>query len=141
MSNKTLKLLVILGSDRPGRVGERVGKWVAHSLEAYPQFTVDFADLAQLDLGHSLSSHHPRTGMYEGGVRELASKLGEADAFIIITPEYNHGYSAILKHAINSVYSEWLTKAGAIVSYGAASGGLARSRRLAKHLHTCVIGE
>lgn len=130
MSNKTLKLLVILGSDRPGRIGERVGKWVAHSLEAYPQFAVDFADLAQLDLGLKLSAHHPRTGIYEGGVRELASKLGAADAFIIITPEYNHGYSAILKHAIDSVYAEWFTKAGAIVSYGAASGGLRASEQI-----------
>lgn len=130
MSNKTLKLLVILGSDRPGRVGERVGKWVTHSLKAYPQFTVDFADLAQLDLGHKLSSHHPRTGIYEGGVRELASKLGDADAFIIITPEYNHGYSAILKHAIDSVYAEWFTKAGAILSNGAASGGLRASEQI-----------
>src|SRR5487761_2152378 len=130
MRNRTLKLLVILGSDRPGRVGARVGKWVAHSLEAYPQFTVDFADLAQLDLGLKLSSHHPRTGIYEGGALELASKLGEADAFIIITPEYNHGYSAILKHAIDCVCAEWFTKAGAIISYGAASGGLRASEQI-----------
>ena len=130
MSVETLKLLVIVGSDRPGRIGERVGKWVGKSLEPFSEFTVDFADLAKLDLGLKLSSHHPRTGIYEGDVRELATKLEAADAFIIITPEYNHGYSAILKHAIDSVYAEWFTKAGAIISYGAASGGLRASEQI-----------
>ena len=130
MSHSPLKLLVIVGSNRPGRLGERVGKWVEKSLHAYPQFEVDFADLATLDLGFSLNAHHPRTGIYEGGAKVLASKLNEADAFIIITPEYNHGYPAVLKHAIDSVYAEWFTKAGAIVSYGAASGGLRASEQI-----------
>lgn len=130
MNQKPLNLLVILGSDRPGRIGARVGQWVLKSLEKYPEFTVDFADLAHLDLGLSLSAHHPRTGIYEGGAKEFASKLGDADAFIIIAPEYNHGYPAILKHAIDSVYAEWFAKPGAIVSYGAASGGLRASEQL-----------
>lgn len=130
MSQKPLKLLVILGSNRPGRFGERVGQWVLKSLEAFPQFQVDFADLANMNLGLSLSAHHPRTGIYEGGAMELAAKLGDADAFIIVTPEYNHGYPAILKHAIDSVYAEWFAKAGSIVSYGAASGGLRASEQI-----------
>lgn len=130
MSQKPLNLLVILGSNRPGRIGERVGQWVLKSLEAFPEFKVDFADLAHMDLGLSLSAHHPRTGIYEGGVKELASKLGAADAFIVVTPEYNHGYPAILKHAIDSVYAEWFIKAGAIVSYGAASAGLRASEQI-----------
>ena len=130
MSKSPLKLLVIVGSNRPGRLGERVGKWLINSLQAYPQFEVDFADLATMDLGISMSSHHPRTGIYEGGAKILASKLNEADAFMIVTPEYNHGYPALLKHAIDSVYAEWFTKAGAIVSYGAASGGLRASEQI-----------
>lgn len=130
MEENTLNLLVILGSNRPGRIGERVAEWVLKSLEAFPQFTVDFADLGQMDLGLSLSANHPRTGIYEGGARELASKLDDADVFIIVTPEYNHGYPAILKHAIDSIYAEWFAKAGAIVSYGAASAGLRASEQL-----------
>lgn len=130
MSEGTLKLLVILGSDRPGRIGERVGRWVLNCLAAFPEFSVDFADLAQLELGRTLSANHPRTGIYEGGVRELAAKLAVADAFMIITPEYNHGYPAILKHTIDSVYAEWIAKAGAIISYGAASGGLRASEQI-----------
>lgn len=142
MSQESLKLLVILGSNRPGRFGERVGQWVLDSLETFPQFEVDFADLANLDLGLSLSAHHPRTGIYEGGAKELAARLGAADAFIIVTPEYNHGYPAILKHAIDSVYAEWFAKAGAIVSYGAASGGLRASeqiRQVLAELRTHII--
>lgn len=73
--NRPANLLVILGSNRPGRIGERVGQCVLHSLAAYPEFTVDFADLAQMDLGFTLSAHHPPTGIYEGGARELAAKL------------------------------------------------------------------
>jgi len=130
MSQMPLNLLVIVGSNRPGRLGERVGQWVNKSLRAYPQFKVDVADLANMDLGSSLSVHHPRTGIYEGGAKELARKLNSADAFIIVTPEYNHGYPAILKHAIDSIYAEWFTKAGAIVSYGAASGGLRASEQI-----------
>lgn len=130
MNEKTLQLLVILGSNRPGRIGERVGRWVLKSLEVFPEFKVDFADLAHIDLGISLSAHHPRSGIYEGGAKELASKLEVADAFIIITPEYNHGYPAILKQAIDSVYAEWFAKPGAIVSYGAASAGLRASEQI-----------
>lgn len=130
MSQTPLKLLVIVGSNRPGRLGERVGQWVMKSLYAFPQFEVDIADLANMDLGLTLSANHPRTGIYEGGAKILASKLNAADAFIIVTPEYNHGYPAILKHAIDSVHAEWFTKAGAIVSYGAASGGLRASEQL-----------
>ena len=87
MSQSPLKLLVILGSNRPA-------------------------------------------GIYEGGAKKLAAKLGQADAFIIVTPEYNHGYPAILKHAIDSVYAEWVAKAGSIISYGAASGGLRASEQI-----------
>lgn len=140
--NRPANLLVILGTNRPGRVGERVGQWVLTSLAAYPDFKVDFADLAQMDLGLTLSAHHPRTGIYEGGAKELATKLAVADAFIIITPEYNHGYPAILKHAIDSVYGEWIGKPGAIVSYGAASAGLRASeqiRQVLAELRTHII--
>ncbi len=94
--NQPANLLVILRSNRPGRIGERVGQWVLTSLAAYPELKVDFADLAQMDMGNSLSAHHPRTGIYE-------------------------------KHAIDSVYGEWIGKPGAIVSYGAASAGLRAS--------------
>jgi NAD(P)H-dependent FMN reductase len=75
MNNSSLKLLVILGSNRPGRFGERVALWVLKSREAFPEFTVEFADLGQLDLGLALSVHHPRSGIYEGGTKELAAKV------------------------------------------------------------------
>lgn len=130
MGEKRLNLLVILGSNRPGRIGERVAKWVLLALKEFPAFHVDFADLGQMDLGLSLSANHPRSGKYEGGVRELADKLEAVDVFMIITPEHNHGYPAILKHAIDSIYAEWIAKAGAIISYGGASAGLRAAEQI-----------
>lgn len=142
MGEKSLNLLVILGSNRPGRIGERVAKWVLLLLKEFTSFQVDFADLAKLDLGLSPSANHPRSGIYEGGIRELADKLERADVFIIITPEYNHGYPAILKHAVDSIYAEWIAKAGAIISYGAASAGIRASeqvRQVMAELRTHII--
>ena len=142
MTQETLNLMVIVGSNRPGRIGERVGKWVTKSLASFPEFTVDLMDLAEMDLGSTLSANHPRSGKYEGGVKQLALRLAKADAFVIITPEYNHGYPAILKQAIDSVFAEWIGKPGAIVSYGAASGGLRASeqiRQVLAELRTHII--
>lgn len=76
MIQNPLKLLIILGSNRPGRIGERVGKWIVDSLAAYPQFDVEFADLATIGLSLSMSPHHPRTGIYEGGHEVIGRKIG-----------------------------------------------------------------
>jgi NAD(P)H-dependent FMN reductase len=130
MSLERLKLLVILGSNSPGRVGERVAQWVLKSLETFSESQVDYVDLAEMELGLLLSTHHSRTGISEGRTKELAAKLGAADAFIIVAPGYNHGYAAILKHAIDSVYAEWFAKAGSIVSYRVASAGLRASEQI-----------
>lgn len=130
MSTETLKLLVILGTNRPGRVGERVGKWVIESLKAYSQFEVDFLDIADLDLDIRPSPHHPRSGIYSEGGARFAARMASADAFIIITPEYNHGYPAILKLAIDSIYAEWFAKAGSLISYGGQSAGLRSAEQL-----------
>jgi NAD(P)H-dependent FMN reductase len=110
-----LALGVIVGSSRKGRVGRVVADWFV--AEAWRRnLKVDVIDLAEIDLPVDLSSTDE--------VRELAVRVGAADAFVVITPEYNHGYPAGLKLAIDCVRAEWAAKPVGFVSYGGLSGGL-----------------
>jgi NAD(P)H-dependent FMN reductase len=122
--NDTLRLAVIVGSTRDGRIGADVGRWAAQAATDHGGFVVDWIDLADVDLGDRQSAAHPRSGRYTAGVAAFAARIEAADAFLIVTPEYNHGYPAALKHALDAVYAEWGGKAAAFVSYGGMSGGL-----------------
>ena len=79
---------------------------------------VDVIDLLEVDLPHALSGHRDAT------VDAYAERIARADAFVVVTPEYNHGYPAPLKQAIDLCHSEWQRKVAGFVSYGGVSGGL-----------------
>jgi NAD(P)H-dependent FMN reductase len=106
IGNDRIMVGVIYGSTRPGRFCDKVGRWAAERLAAGGLFTVDVIDPAESDAG------------------PLARRIAEADAFVVVTPEYNHGYPAPLKSLIDSVGAEWHAKPVAFVSYGGISGGL-----------------
>lgn len=108
MSGESLQLVVIVGSVREGRFGPVVSGWFAGRAKERTDLTVDVVDLADF----------PVPGPH------LAERLGAADAFVVVTPEYNHSYPGPLKHAIDSVRSEWRAKPVGFVSYGGMSGGL-----------------
>ncbi len=129
-------LAVITASTRESRFGNVVANWFVAQAVASDLFDVDPIDLADMDLDRVQSQHHPKMGRYTPGVRAFADRIGRADAFVFVTPEYNHGYPASLKHAIDSIYAEWTLKPAAVVSYGGVSGGL----RAAEQLRT-VMGE
>lgn len=118
-------LSVVIASTRPGRVGLPVGRWVAELAATHGGFEVAVADLAELALPMMDEPNHPRLRQY---VHEhtvgWSSMVDAADAFIIVTPEYNHGPAASLLNAISYLYHEWLYKPVAFVSYGGASGGM-----------------
>jgi NAD(P)H-dependent FMN reductase len=118
-------LSVVIASTRPGRVGLPVGRWVAETAAAHGGFQVEVADLAELALPLMDEPHHPRLGQY---VHEhtlgWSAMVDEADAFVMVTPEYNHGPAASLLNAISFLYREWLYKPVGFVSYGGASGGM-----------------
>ncbi|MDQ0909077.1 NAD(P)H-dependent FMN reductase [Streptomyces canus] len=127
MENDKHKLVVIVGSVREGRFGPVVASWVAEQAAAHGGFEVEVVDLAGIDVPLSLPAVSPK---YAGddyprpaGMESLTAALEDADAFIVVTPEYNHSYPASLKAAIDWHFTQWTAKPVAFVSYGGAAGG------------------
>jgi NAD(P)H-dependent FMN reductase len=95
-----------------------VARWFAGQVRTRSDMDLDVIDLATVDLPvvHPLR-HTPSVTAY-------LDRLDRADAFVVVTPEYNHGYPAALKHAIDLARDEWRAKPVGFVSYGGMSGGL-----------------
>ena len=128
-----LRLAVITGSVRAGRFGPTVSGWFAGEARTHGGFEVDPIDLAEAE--HVLPVAFPDFGAAlppeVRRVREgLAERLAAADAFVIVTPEYNHSFPAALKNTIDWFKSEWYAKPVGLVSYGGMAGG----QRAAEHL-------
>lgn len=124
-----LKVKIILGSTRPNRFSEKVVPWLKEGIAAHPELDAEVLDLRDYDLPF-YNDPRPASMITDGSynsdnVKKWAEKVKEADAFIIVTPEYNHGTSAVLKNALDVVYNEWARKAVAFVSYGSAGGARA----------------
>jgi len=118
------KLLVIFGSTRPGRSSLPIGRWFVERAQEHGAFDVSVADLAEVDLPFFDEPNHPRLGQYaHEHTRRWSATVESADAFVFITPEYNYGYPAVLKNAIDYLYREWNDKPLGFVSYGAVAGG------------------
>jgi NAD(P)H-dependent FMN reductase len=126
MSGKQ-RLAVVIGSVREGRFGPVVASWVAEQARAHGAFDVEVIDLADMEVPLSLPAAPPK---YAGdqyprpeGMASLTASLDRADAFLLVTPEYNHSYPASLKAAIDWHFTQWTAKPVAFVSYGGAAGG------------------
>ncbi|MCC6456028.1 MAG: NAD(P)H-dependent oxidoreductase [Caldilineaceae bacterium] len=118
------KLQIIIASTRPGRVGLPVGQWVRDRAVEHGAFDVEVVDLAVLNLPFMDEPNHPRLRQYiHQHTKDWSAKVDGADAFIFVTPEYNHGMNAPLKNAIDYLNVEWHYKPVGIVSYGGVSGG------------------
>jgi NAD(P)H-dependent FMN reductase len=115
MPTSPIKLALIYGSAREGRFCDRVAGWVLQEVKANGAFAVDVIDPAD-----------PATP------DEIRARIDDAEAFIVVTPEYNHSYPAPLKALIDGASTEWHAKPVAFVSYGGVSGGL----RAVEHLRT-----
>jgi NAD(P)H-dependent FMN reductase len=119
------RLMVIIASTRPGRVGLPVGQWFAQQAEAQGDFVVQVVDLAELNLPFMDEPNHPRLRAYtQQHTKEWSATVDAADAIVLVTPEYNHGYAAPLKNAIDYLMHEWMYKPVGLVSYGGVSGGM-----------------
>jgi NAD(P)H-dependent FMN reductase len=119
------KLLVIIGSTRPGRVGLPIGQWFAHTAQGHGGFDVHVADLATVGLPLLDEPNHPRLGDYQHEhTRRWSATVAAADAIVFVIPEYNHGYNAATKNAIDFLHAEWQHKAVGFVSYGGGSSGM-----------------
>lgn len=120
------KVLIILGSTRPNRFSEKIGGWLADYAKSQTEVEYELVDLRDypLALYNEPASVKYLDGQYTDPVAaKWRDKVAEADGYILVTPEYNNGYSAVLKNALDLVYFEWNKKPIAFVSYGAAAGG------------------
>jgi NAD(P)H-dependent FMN reductase len=123
-------ILVILGSTRQGRNGEKVASWFMAQSRSRSDVTFELADLREWALPFFDSPVPPSFGKYDPAILPWAAKVGQADGYVFITPEYNHGYPAVLKNAIDHLYAEWGRKPAAIVSYGSHSAGYRAAEQL-----------
>lgn len=126
------RLGVVLASVREGRAGAAVAAWVLEQSRTDATFDVELADLKAVDLPLLREPHHPKLRKYTDPKTQDWSRTVDAlDAFVLVTPEYNHGTPAALSNALDHLHSEWSYKAAAFVSYGGVSGGL-RSVQMTK---------
>ena len=129
--NDRVKVALIYGSTRKGRFCDKVAGWAAKEIARREEFSVDIID-----------PQAPSSSVDVDNLPSLQERIAESDAFVVVTPEYNHGYPAPLKALIDSVGAEWRGKPVAFVSYGGISGGLRAVEQLRlvfAELHTVTM--
>jgi NAD(P)H-dependent FMN reductase len=133
------KLQIIIASTRPGRVGPKVADWVATAARTHAGFEeIDLVDLAELDLPMMNEPRHPRLRDYvHQHTKDWSARVDAADAFVFVTPEYNYGYTAPLKNAIDYLHQEWAYKPVGLVSYGGVAAGT-RAAQMLKQVVTTL---
>ena len=118
-----LKIAIIVGSTRPGRVGESVARWVFDLAKARQDAEFELVDVADFGLPLLDEPIPPSQGKYsKDHTKRWAAKIASFDGYVFVTPEYNHGPSGALKNAIDFLYAEWNDKAAGFVGYGSAGG-------------------
>lgn len=127
MSHTPVKLAVLVASVREGRFGPVVARWFVDQVDRHGDFEVDVIDLAEAELPLALPAVSPRmepNPVRPHGMLDLTARLDAADAFVVVTPDYNRSYPAALKSAIDWHFTQWDAKAIGFVGYSGASGGL-----------------
>jgi NAD(P)H-dependent FMN reductase len=117
-------LTIIVVSTRPGRAGLPISQWFTARAKDHGAFDVTVVDLAELGLPLLDEPEHPRLRRYtKQHTKEWSAIVDAADAFVIVTPEYNYGYPASIKNAIDYLHQEWAYKPVGFVSYGGVAAG------------------
>ena len=121
-----IKIAIILGSTRPNRNGKAVTKWVYEIAQKRTDAEFELVDIKDFNLPLLDEPAPPIMGQYsKPHTKAWAAKIDSFDAYVFVTPEYNHGTSGALKNAIDFLFAEWSNKAAGFVSYGGASGARA----------------
>jgi NAD(P)H-dependent FMN reductase len=125
-----VRIGIILGSTRPNRIGEQVARWVHDVASRREDAEFELLDLRDYPLPHLDEPHSAMMSHYQNEhTKGWADKIESFGGFVIVTPEYNHSISGVLKNALDHLYAEWNNKAVGIVSHGGADGA-----RAADHL-------
>ncbi|MFJ7996833.1 NADPH-dependent FMN reductase [Streptomyces sp. NPDC096310] len=135
--SRPLRVAVIIGSTREGRVGDVIGRWFADRAAGRDDLELAVVDLIDFDF----PAHYPDRPTRQ--MSAFAAEVGRADAFVVVTPEYNRSFPASLKQAIDFAYDEWRTKPVAFVSYGHGAGAglyaVEQLRSVFTELHTVTL--
>ncbi len=123
------RIYVIIGSTRPIRMGRQIAEWVVSNIPPSTVFDPELLDLKDWPLPISDEPSIPSTGIYaHEHTHAWSRKIAAADGYIFVTPQYNWGYPASLKNALDHLFKEWNGKPAAIVSYGYHGGGKASAQ-------------
>jgi NAD(P)H-dependent FMN reductase len=118
-----IRIAIILGSTRPNRLGEGVAKWIYQKASQRADAEFEYVDLRDFNLPLLDEELPPSRGQYSKEHTKLwSAKIASFDAYVFVTPEYNHSTSGALKNAIDFLYTEWNNKAAGFVSYGSSNG-------------------
>lgn len=118
------KLKIIIASTRPERKGPVIASWFLNIAKQHPAFDIELLDLKEINLPLLDESEHPRLQKYaHQHSKKWSQTISEADAFVTITPEYNHSYPAPLKNALDYLSLEWQNKPMGLIGYGGVSAG------------------
>ncbi|MFI6285823.1 NADPH-dependent FMN reductase [Streptomyces sp. NPDC051018] len=131
-----LRVAVIIGSTREGRIGDEIGRWFTKLAGGRSELELSVVDLVDCDF----PVRYPDRATRE--IRDFTAQVAGADAYVIVTPEYNRSFPASLKQAIDYAYDEWHAKPVAFVSYGHGSSGLyavEQLRSVFTELHTVTL--
>jgi NAD(P)H-dependent FMN reductase len=121
-----LKIGIITGSTRPNRKSPDVANWVQEIARKRGDAEYEVVDIKDFELPLLDEPMPPSMGQYRHAhTKQWAAKIGALDAFVFVTPEYNHSISAALKNAIDYLFAEWKDKSAGFVSYGGAGGARA----------------
>ncbi|ABD11263.1 NADPH-dependent FMN reductase [Frankia sp. CcI156] len=139
MLDQPTNLAVVIGSNRVGRFAPVVAQWFIKQVSAHDSIVTSVVDLDDVRLPERLGTS---SGPEVAELADVTRQLAAADAFVVITPEYNHSYPAVLKNVIDWHYTEWQAKPVGFVSYGGQAGGLRaveHLRQVFAELHAVTI--
>ncbi|MFP2901023.1 NADPH-dependent FMN reductase [Corallococcus sp. 4LFB] len=118
-----IKVAIVVGSTRPGRKADKVAGWVHDIAKKRSDATYEIVDIQDFNLPLLDEPTPPSMGKYtQEHTRRWSAAVAGYDAYVFVTPEYNHGTSGALKNALDFVYGEWNNKAAGFVGYGSAGG-------------------
>ena len=124
------KIQIVVGSVRPIRIGDQIGRWILGVAEGAEDFTFELVDIKDFHLPMDDEPDQPAHGEYtQEHTRVWSRKISDADGYVFLTPQYNWGYPASLKNALDHLYREWKDKPAVIISYG-HRGGVRASAQL-----------
>ncbi|TDC13509.1 NADPH-dependent oxidoreductase [Streptomyces sp. 8K308] len=138
-----LRVAILIGSTREGRFGPVVADWLRGHIAERPDLEADLVDLVETPLPTVMPAFGQQPSDADLALLgAVTPRLAAADAFVVVTPEYNHSYPAALKNAIDWHNAQWHAKPVALVSYGGLSGGLRaveHLRQVLAELHAVTI--